>query len=81
MTEQKTNMPAKPFVGLVFRPDTTDALGIITNVQNSKSGATVEYRFKHDGLPENAPRYSRPYSEVRRMAHYMGKNDVPVLTR
>lgn len=68
-TTTKSNMPVKPYVGLTFRPYSTDAIGVVTTVIPSKRGAEVTYRFEHGGSAVDAPRYTRPYSELRKLAY------------
>lgn len=64
----QTNLPAVPFIGQTFRPDTTDSIGVILGVSEKRTRRgvehTVTYNYQH--APETT--YSRPYAEVRSMA-------------
>ncbi|UJQ86492.1 hypothetical protein SEA_DESIREEROSE_1 [Microbacterium phage DesireeRose] len=64
-------LPGTPHIGLDFRPDTTDSIGTVTNVEtkpgkgrNAKPVHTVTYHYAH--APEKT--YTRNYEEVRSMA-------------
>lgn len=57
----KTDLPNTPALGIKFRPDTTDSVGVVTKILH---GAQVTYHYEH------APRveYTRPWREVQRIA-------------
>lgn len=61
-------LPATAHVGLQFRPDGTDSIATVLGLSKAKvrgrETSEVTYTFEHsEGVT-----YSRPYSEVQRMA-------------
>lgn len=59
-----SDMPERPYFGMTFRPDGTDAIGTVTKINKTLGGYTVTYTYAHD--PNTA--HTRPYAEVERMS-------------
>lgn len=70
-----TTMPITPHVGLTFRPYGTDAVGTVLGIKPAPSPkgkrkpdpgkSEVTYHYDHE--PEST--FSRPYSELQKMAY------------